>query len=509
MYPTHGLPSVSAPIPLASYSAAPHSSEYLSHAAFAQPAFPSSSALLLSNSAHVTPPPFFTRQTSTSATMSESRYGAYPQATPLSTSSLDQGTVYRGVFHQQEPTTFAQPQQSLWQAQQTAQDQAMWNSQKQSKLELTSSDLYQPTAFHTAAAAFAPIPSIDLPAVPSHVERFTSFYSAAVPLVIAKSLRIGFQTMSEMRVDYAEDAAKMKVSRRHARTCSSCRLLADLAQTSSLVCADRWSSLPFPVVRQFRGQLFTEDNESIQFIARVYKAGSGAPAPYLVEFQRRSGDAVSWFRFFQKMLKSCTSIHHGPYESTFGVSGMQAMPNLTTQPTASSPSLGLPNMQALCLDLPTVSSLANMVASDCIESKRESAKLLAKVACQTDLFPCPPPSTLERQQSSPSAQAASQAIWSAIVNILTSNDAECARLGASILRNSMRQGEADMLLTFLEQQPQVVQHLIRTLEHCDQDGDAIESREIRRQVAAVLTILIAKERLQNTPQLQQLLHAHK
>jgi hypothetical protein len=205
----HGLPSVSAPIPLAAYHP-PHSTseQYLSQAAFAQPAFATSAAL----ASHVSPPPFFNRQTSTSSTLSEARYGAYPAAAPLSTSSLDQGTVYRGVFHQQEPTAFAAPQQSLWQAQQTAQDQAAWNSQKQSKLEL-SSELYQP-AYATAAFAAPVLPAIEVPAVPSHVERFTSFYSAAVPMVIAKSLRIGFQTMSDMHVDFVEEASKLKVSRR-------------------------------------------------------------------------------------------------------------------------------------------------------------------------------------------------------------------------------------------------------------------------------------------------------
>lgn len=429
---------ISAPIPLATYM--PSHSLQPGFAA-SQPAFHSAASASLM-------PAFLQRQTSSSSVAS-GRYDAYQQPTPLSTSSLEQGTVYRGVFHGAEPTVFAAPQQphsATWAAHQHN-DAFHSFAAPTKKLELQELT-YQPTSFATTAA-YAPIQAaMELPVVPSHVERYTAFYSAAVPAVILKALRIGFQTMSDMRVDFAEETSKGK----------------------------------------FRAQAFTEDFESIQFIARVYKTGAAAPAPFLVEFQKRSGDSVAFFRLFQKMLKSCASIHHGPYETSFAVAGMTIAPVHSSTPSFLSGPLALPSLQhAVRLDLPAVSSLCNMVSSDCIETKRESAKCLANVSAQSGLFP----PSLERQTSTPSAIAASKAIWAAVVNILTSGDRECARLGASILRNCLVKDE-EMLLENLETDRSVVQHLLQRLQQ-DSEEDCFETREIKRQVAAVLTTLANKK----------------
>lgn len=229
-------------------------------------------------------------------------------------------------------------------------------------------------------------------------------------------------------------------------------------------------------------------------MVRVYKTGSAAPAPYLIEFQRRCGDSVSFFRFFQKMVKSCAAIHHGPFEAAFTVAGMSVPPVLPLPSPTMTNTLAMPSMAALRLDFPSVSSLCSMVSSDCIESKRESAKALANVSAQSPLFP----PTLERQASEASAFAASKAIWNAVVHILRSNDRECARLGASILRHCLARGDTDMLLAHLDADRSVVSHLVERLAHepvtdTESSPDAFSTREIRRQVAAVLHALVAKK----------------
>lgn len=224
---------------------------------------------------------------------------------------------------------------------------------------------------------------------------------------------------------------------------------------------------------------------------RVYKSGSAAPAGHLVEFQRRMGDSVAFFRLFQKMLKSCQNIHHGPYETSFAVAGMNFAPAFASTTAPAYPcggALAMPNMQALKLDLPSVTSLCSMMNSDCIESKRESAKLLAQVSLSSDLFP----PTLERQQSSPSAMAAAQAIWSAVDNVLLSGDDECTRLGCSLLRNCLTRGDAPMLVEHLESDRSTLQHLVSRLSE-QSPADALQAREVKRQVAAVLNMLLAKK----------------
>ena len=64
-----------------------------------------------------------------------------------------------------------------------------------------------------AAAFSTPVQAVfDLPPCPSHIERFTSFYSSANPALITKALRLGFQQVTELRVDFTEEAKQAKVS---------------------------------------------------------------------------------------------------------------------------------------------------------------------------------------------------------------------------------------------------------------------------------------------------------
>lgn len=150
-------------------------------------------------------PPTFA-YSSSSAAAALSRYESH--AAPLSSSSLE-APVYRGVFHAHEPTSFAATshQAQLWQSQAQHQHADAFSGAAVKKLELAQMH------FPTASPAYAtPVhAAAELELVPSHVERFTSFYSTAGPAVISKALRIGFQTVSEMRVEFAEEANKGKV----------------------------------------------------------------------------------------------------------------------------------------------------------------------------------------------------------------------------------------------------------------------------------------------------------
>lgn len=327
----------------------------------------------------------------------------------------------------------------------------------------TLSMIAQPIA--QTAFATAVLPQMDIPTMPSHVERFTSFYTNAVPSVICKALRIGFQQVTQLRVDVTEEANKAK----------------------------------------FRGVCYTEDGDSIQFIARVYRSSSSAPAPYLVEIQRRCGDSVSFFRLFQKLVKSCAHIHTAPFESSFPLP-MMSMPSMmqgVPMPAAltSYPSIGsLPmpgSFAPMAMDLPTVQSLCNMVQSECVETKREASKCLLQGSQNTDLFPASAPSLLERSRSTGGSSAeSSSSLWLALVNLLSSTDGECARLGASILRNCLRRNQAALLLEHLVADRSLVSHLVAKISEQGDDGDdeldALAQRDIKRQVAAVLTILAQK-----------------
>lgn len=440
--------TVSPPIPLAHYQPNGGAGLHSLALAYAPPAsyasFASSSSLSSSASAY-----------------NAGREQPLPAAHSLSSSSLDQSTVYRGVFHQQEPTVFQPPQQqqqTSWQ--QTAYPQQ--SSMQHKKMELPTLSLLS-QALPQTAFAHSPLPQMDIPAMPSHVERFTSFYSSAVPNVICKALRIGFQQVAQLRVDFAEEANKAK----------------------------------------FRGVCYTEDGDSIQFITRVYRSASSAPAPYIVEFQRRCGDSVSFFRLYQKLVKACAHIHAAPFESSFPLPSMAMasgpVPMSALAYTAGS--LPLPGTFApMAMDIPTVQSLCNMVASDCVDTKREVSKCILQVSQNTDLFPA-----LERSRSTPTASSgstpaadSSSAMWFALVSLLSSTDGECARLGASILRNCLRRNQtANMLIEHLAADRTLVSHLVNKIaspiEDQSEEADALAQREIRRQVAAVLTVLAQKK----------------
>lgn len=253
---------------------------------------------------------------------------------------------------------------------------------------------------------------------------------------------------------------------------------------------------------------YTDDGESIQFIARVYRCASSAPAPHLVEFQRRCGDSVSFFRLFQKLVRACAHIHHAPFEQTFPLPSMAINQSTTVPMTAlaytTSGSLAVPlpgSFAQMQLDAPTTQSLQRMAASDCVEVQREASKALLQCSAHQDLFVAPPPA-LERSHSVPvsaaAAAEASTAMWFALVNLLSSTDSECARLGASILRNCLRRNHAAMLVEHLSQDAPLVQHLANKLASpvqtdSEDDDDAFAQREIRRQVAAVLTVLQQKK----------------
>jgi len=145
----------------------------------------------------------------------------------LTSSALDAGVVYRGMHT--EPTMFAQPQllHHSQQQHEPAWHEYAYGAAPQTSAPVPSKKLEVPTLSLVASAlppaAAAPVfgtvslpqPSsvgLELPSVPSHVERFTSFYSSASPVAISKALRIAFQTLTDMRVEVTEEAAKAKVS---------------------------------------------------------------------------------------------------------------------------------------------------------------------------------------------------------------------------------------------------------------------------------------------------------
>lgn len=472
---------ISPPVSLSSSSSSYHHQLH-------QPATLTSAAFAQSHNHVALSQPFFQRQSSSSSMREYGMSAAsqQPAPSPLSTSSLDQDTIYRGVHHseQQESTVFAPAhhQTSLWHARENTNNGYALH-QPMKKMELT--EVQYPIAYTTAGVYQSPQShNIDLPMMPSHIERFTSFYSGSVPAVIAKALRIGFQTISEMRVDVHEEAQRGKVS--SIELCDECRC----AFTScDFICSPPFFSCCCSC-QQFRGQAYTEDGEAIQFIARVYRTGTSAPSPYLVEFQRRCGDSVAFFRLYQKMMKSCAVIHSAPYESAIHVAGMTIAPISALTMPALDRTSSLSSMNAIRLDLPSVASLCGMVASSCQESRLESAKCLAKVSRSSDLFP----PTLERQVSTPTSINASKAIWSAVVNILTTNDDELSRLGAVILRNCLTRGECGMLLEHLEQDKSVVAHLVKILDQDDTSAEeSLPKLAIKSHVAEILNVLLHKK----------------
>jgi hypothetical protein len=84
--------------------------------------------------------------------------------------------------------------------------------------------------------------------------------------------------------------------------------------------------------------------------------------------------------------------------------------------------------------------------------------------------------------------------------VLSSPDLECLRLGSTILRNCLRNNENSRLLSFLEQEPQLLQRLCLHLSSapvspgsvsCD-PSSVCTQREIQRQVASVLQALVRR-----------------
>jgi len=130
----------------------------------------------------------------------------HPAPHALSSSSLDHAEVYRGMHVQREPTMFQQqPSAAHWQQQ----DYSAFVAAPTKKLDLPSLSGVVPTA--TAAVGASTPSHIEVPLVPSHVERFTSFYSHAVPAVITKALRMAFRTLTQLRVDCNEETHLAKV----------------------------------------------------------------------------------------------------------------------------------------------------------------------------------------------------------------------------------------------------------------------------------------------------------
>lgn len=387
------------------------------------------------------PMPAFSRQSSLYA-------DSYSLPAPMSASSLEQ-PVYRGVAHA-EPLALRGEHAMGWGLPDASERSAP------KKMELAPFLPFAPLTKSVAAAGS----SFEFAAQPCHIERFTSFYSSAAPAIILKSLRIAFQTLSGMKVEVQEEDKKGK----------------------------------------FRGVCFTDDDDSLQFRVNVFLSGVGAPAAHLVEFQRRCGDSVTFFRMFQKSKQACAHIHTAPFESDVlplpPLTGSRAefcAPPLPPAFTAQQPTLGL--------DLPSVASLCAMVSSDRLETQREVGKCLASMSRTCDLFPSALPAPHSASvpaaatTSTPAAESASKAIWQAVIHILTSGDSECARMGATILRNCLQRGEQTLLGDYLQQDRRVVAHLLAQLQHtnhADMDQvELIEQRELRRQVAAVLKALMA------------------
>lgn len=259
---------------------------------------------------------------------------------------------------------------------------------------------------------------------------------------------------------------------------------------------------------QFRGVCYSEDGDSIQFIARVWRSAASAPAPYLVELQRRCGDSVCFFRLYQKVVRACAHVHAAPFESSF----MDRPAAVAPASFAISGPLSLPfpgTSASVCMDAATMQSLCSMATSECVDTQREGAKCLGQVARQADLFEVPAPQPMQRASSlGYSAQqqqsaAPADALWSALSTLLVSRDSDCARLGASILRSCLGgRSHSALLMAHLEREPSLLHHLVATLDNDADDDDCDDSesamgalclRENRRQAAAVLAALAQRK----------------
>ena len=261
------------------------------------------------------------------------------------------------------------------------------------------------------------------------------------------------------------------------------------------------------MVFQFRGVCYSEEGDSIQFVARVWRSAAAAPAPYLVELQRRCGDSVCFFRLYQKVVRACAHVHAAPFESSF----MNRPAAAATGSFALSGPVCLPFPGAagsVCMDGATLQSLCSMATSECVDTQREGAKCLGQVARQSDLFDVPAPQPMKRASSlGYSAQqqqvdAPTDALWLALSTLLVSRDSDCARLGASILRSCLRgRSHSALLMSHLERDPSLLHHLVATLDADAADAEeesesamaALCHRENQRQAAAVLAALAQRK----------------
>ncbi len=240
--------------------------------------------------------------------------------------------------------------------------------------------------------------------------------------------------------------------------------------------------------------------DSIPFIARVYRTAlnSAAPAPYLVEVQRRCGSAVEFYRLYQKLVKSCAAVCVAPFDASSKVAG-----GLT-----SFAPLPLSGFAAPSLDIPSALSLCNMVESKYIDTRREASRCMLQCAKQSDLFPTsliagtPAMPALARASSSRStmanAEEASAALWAALVSLLNSADAECARLGASILRATFARKSAGGLVDYLASERQLLHTLLTKIgeeRETDESNptDALMHAAFKRELAHVLSDLAQRK----------------
>jgi len=426
--------------------------------------------------AALTPFPFQHAAAMGSEQPSAFHFQQHHESNPLTSSALDSGVVYRGLH---EPTMFAAPlqqQQAVadpWDHHAYAQQTAAVSMKK---LEMPSLRMMAAAVPHaqapnttfvplvTSSSSLPSLAGLELPCAPSHVERFTSFYTGASPAAISKALRIAFQTLSDMRVEVTEDSHKAK----------------------------------------FRGVCWTERGDSIPFVARVYRAQSGAPAPFLVEVQRRCGDCASFFRLYQKLVKSCGALVAAAFDSSCQLpSAVHSFAPLPLPSLLPSPGLELPSLRSLC-------SMAEVPQVDC---RREASRCLFQMASQGELFPVAaslqsaspmPPAmpSLSRASStlstasSVAVEEASAALWTALVGLLRSSDGECARLGAAILRACLKRKQAARLLDHLEADLMLLQLLTNKVaeegDANDHSADAAAQREFQREIRAVLAALEAR-----------------
>jgi hypothetical protein len=234
-----------------------------------------------------------------------------------------------------------------------------------------------------------------------------------------------------------------------------------------------------------------------------------------VEVQRRCGDVVSFFRLYQKLVKSCSAIVACAFDNSC---------KLPTTMCSFAP-LPLPGLPASALDLPSVNSLCSMIDAKQIECKREASRCLLQAAHQGELFPtltnsphstavssAPAMPLLSRASStrstasSPATEEATAALWAALVSLLRSSDGECARLGASILRACLARKQAAPLLEHLDADLPLQQLLTAKIAddngvNVGQDGDdeqstedAFAQREFKREISALFDELAASRR---------------